>query len=518
MTDHQQPDGATGAPVPARIKLDPDFRVGPLNRRIFGSFVEHLGRCVYTGIYEPEHPTADEYGFRADVAELVRELGPTIIRYPGGNFVSNYKWEDGVGPRSERPVRLDLAWKTIETNQVGTDEFLQWCQRLDLEPMMAVNLGTRGITEASELLQYCNAEGGIELADRRAKNGHADPYDVRVWCLGNEMDGPWQMGFKTPEEYARLAEETARAMKRFDEKLELVACGSSNRSMPTFGSWERIVLDRCIDLVDHISAHAYYEPIDGDHDSFLASAEDMDRFISSVVATADHVAAARKSDKKIMISFDEWNVWFQKRWEGERKLEIRETSALIEDVYDVEDAVVIGSLLIELIRHTDRVAIACQAQLVNVIAPILTAPGGVAWRQTIFHPFALTAKYAHGVVLQPAVSGPGIDTQRYGEVGALHATTVWNADAGELVIFAANRDRARDLDLTVDLGAFADLKIIEHLHIADDERRAYNSPEQPDRVVPKPGASTLNDGRLTGVLPAASWHCIRIATSSRSEG
>src|SRR5690606_5293279 len=282
VTSREQAGRATGEPVPARMKIDPNFQVGPLNRRIFGSFVEHLGRCVYSGIYEPDHPTADEHGFRTDVADLVRELGPTIIRYPGGNFVSNYRWEDGVGPRSERPVRLDLAWKTIETNQVGTDEFLQWCERLGLEPMMAVNLGTRGITEAGELLQYCNAETGIELADRRAKNGHPDPYGVKVWCLGNEMDGPWQMGFKTPEEYGRLAEETARVMKRFDESLELVACGSSNRGMPTFGTWERVVLDRCLDLVDHISAHAYYEPIDGDHDSFLASAEDMDRFITSV--------------------------------------------------------------------------------------------------------------------------------------------------------------------------------------------------------------------------------------------
>ena len=294
----------------ARVSVDPAFVVAPVRRQLFGSFVEHMGRCVYTGIYEPDHPTADEAGFRGDVAELARELGVTVVRYPGGNFVSNYVWENGVGPRDDRPTTLDLAWRSVETNQVGTDDFLQWCERLDIQPMITVNLGTRGLVEAVELLQYCNAEPGTQLADRRVKNGRLEPYDVRLWCLGNEMDGPWQIGHKTAEEYARLAEETGKAMQRFDADLQLVACGSSNSAMPTFGTWERVVLERCFDVVDHISAHAYYEPIDGDLASFLASADDMDRFIRAVVATADHVAAVRGSTKQIMISFDEWNVWF----------------------------------------------------------------------------------------------------------------------------------------------------------------------------------------------------------------
>ncbi|HEY0690101.1 MAG TPA: alpha-L-arabinofuranosidase, partial [Kribbella sp.] len=279
----------------ARLAVDPAFVVGALDRRLFGSFVEHMGRCVYTGIYEPDHASADENGFRTDVLELVRELGVTAVRYPGGNFVSNYNWEDGVGPKDQRRRKLDLAWRAIEPNQFGTDEFIVWSRKAGVEPLWAVNLGTRGIAEAVELLEYCNLPAGTALPDRRAANGHLEPHDIRVWCLGNEMDGPWQIGHKTAEEYARLAEETANAMRRVDPTLELVACGSSNRHMPTFGDWERTVLERTYDLVDHISLHAYYEPTNDDQASFLAAAEDMDRFITSVIATADHVAALKRS-------------------------------------------------------------------------------------------------------------------------------------------------------------------------------------------------------------------------------
>jgi alpha-N-arabinofuranosidase len=505
----------------AAVRLDPANVVGPLRPRLFGSFVEHMGRCVYTGIYEPGHPTADAKGFRQDVSELVRELGPTVVRYPGGNFVSNYRWEDGVGPKADRPKRLDLAWRSIESNQVGTDDFVDWCRTVGVEPMLAVNLGTRGVTEAVELLEYCNGDAGTELADRRATNGHPEPHDIRLWCLGNEMDGPWQMGHKTAKEYARLAEETARAMRRFDDSLELVACGSSNRAMPTFGSWERTVLERCFDLVDHISAHAYYEPVDGDVDSFLASAEDMHRFIESVVATADHVAAVAQSDKRIMVSFDEWNVWFQHRFGGESSLDIREAPELIEDVYDVTDAVVVGSLLITLMQHTDRVAAACQAQLVNVIAPIATRPGGAAWRQTIFHPFALTSRHSRGDVLRPVVRSDRISTARYGDVDQLLTTATLDPETGDLVILAVNRSRQDDLRLTLEIapplgleGAPAGYVLVEHSQLHDGDPAARNTEAEPDRVVPTSGDATVENRVVRAVLPPVSWHCIRLTPAT----
>jgi alpha-N-arabinofuranosidase len=287
-----------------RIVVDPDFSLGEVDRRLFGSFVEHMGRCVYTGIFEPGHPEADEQGFRRDVLELVRELGPTIVRYPGGNFVSGYRWEDGVGPVADRPVRLDLAWRSVEPNTFGVHEFAAWAQQAGVEPMLAVNLGTRGVQEAADLVEYCNHPGGTELSDRRVKNGAADPFGVRLWCVGNEMDGPWQVGGKTADDYGKLAAETAKAMRLVDPSIELVACGSSNRGMPTFASWEATVLEHAYDHVDYISAHAYYEETDNLLD-FLATAVDMDGFIEDVIAAADYVKARRRRRKQIKIAFDE---------------------------------------------------------------------------------------------------------------------------------------------------------------------------------------------------------------------
>jgi len=495
-----------------RLTIDPAFRVAPVDRRVFGSFVEHMGRCVYTGIFEPEHPSADGDGLRADVAELTRELGVSVVRYPGGNFVSNYAWEDGVGPVAERPTRLDLAWRSIESNAFGLHEFLTWANRVGVEPMLAVNLGTRGVREACDLLEYCNFPGGTHLSDLRAAHGHPEPYAVRLWCLGNEMDGPWQIGHKTAAEYGRLAAETAKAMKRLDPTIELVACGSSNSTMPTFGAWESTVVDLAFDHVDYVSLHAYYDPADEDLPTFLACAQDMDHFISSVVSTVDAVAAKRQSRKQIQLSFDEWNVWSYSQFVGERNLPWERTPRLIEQVFDVADAVVVGSLLVTLLRHADRVTVACQAQLANIIAPIMTEPGGPAWRQTIFHPFALTAASARGVVLDLRPESPTYHTSRYGEVPALLTTATYDEATGEVALFAVNRG-AEPLPLEVDLRAFpASLQLRGHTVIADADIRATNTAEDPDRVIPRAHlGSTLTGNRLSTQLPAVSWSCLRLA-------
>src|SRR5688500_12851677 len=401
-----------------KIVVDPAHTVGRLNRRLFGSFVEHLGRCVYDGIYEPAHPSADADGFRTDVMDLVRELGVTTVRYPGGNFVSGYRWEDGVAPRERRPKRRDLAWHSLETNQVGLDELARWSERVGAELMLAINLGTRGTLEALDLLEYTNVRASSALAERRAAHGSPDPFNVRMWCLGNEMDGPWQLGHRSAGDYGRLASQVAKAMRQMDPSLELVVCGSSNRSMPTFGTWERIVLEYTYHDIDFISGHSYYQERNGDRGSFLASAVDMEAFIESVIATADFVKAALRSERAIDISFDEWNVWYSDRFNDSGK--ITDVSSwpyaprLLEDQYSVIDAVVVGSLLICLLKHADRVKAACLAQLVNVIAPIMTEPGGPAWRQTIFFPFAITAQLAQGTVLRLAIESPFYETSEYG--------------------------------------------------------------------------------------------------------
>ncbi|NUR89906.1 MAG: alpha-N-arabinofuranosidase, partial [Nonomuraea sp.] len=423
----------------ARLTLDPAFTIAPVEPRLFGSFVEHMGRCVYTGIFEPGHPSADADGFRADVLELVRELGVTLVRYPGGNFVSNHRWEDGVGPRDQRPTTLDLAWRSIEDNSFGLNEFMAWAAKAGVEPMMALNLGTRGVADALRLVEYATYPGGTRMSELRRAHGVDKPHDIRLWCLGNELDGPWQMGHKTAREYGRLAAETARALKRLDPGLALVACGSSNSSIPTFGTWEAEVLAETYDLVDYISLHAYYDPSDGDTDSFLASAADMDHMIGSIAATADHVAARLRSPKRLKLSFDEWNVWYQSRFGGESSLEWARHPRLIEDSYDVTDAVVVGSLLITLLRNADRVGVACQAQLANVIGPIMTEPGGPSWRQTIFHPFALTARHARGQVLRVEPDAATLPTARYGEVPAVCATATHDPATGGIALFVVNR-------------------------------------------------------------------------------
>ncbi|GGT86652.1 MULTISPECIES: arabinosylfuranosidase ArfA [Streptomyces] len=497
----------------ARFALDPDFSVGRVDPRLFGSFVEHLGRCVYTGIFEPGHPTADADGLRVDVLELVRELGVTAVRYPGGNFVSGHRWEDGVGPVEDRPRRLDLAWRSTETNRFGLAEFAAFLKKLGphAEPMLALNLGTRGVTEAVELLEYANHPAGTALSERRIAHGNEDPFGVRLWCLGNEMDGPWQTGHKTAAEYGRLAAETARAMRQIDPGLELVACGSSHRTMPTFAAWEATVLAETYELVDHVSLHAYYEETDGDRDSFLASAVDMESFIEQVVVTCDHVGARLKSEKRITLSFDEWNVWYQRRPNPHPVEDWQEAPRLLEDVYTVTDAVVVGSLLITLLRHADRVAVACLAQLVNVIAPIMTEPGGPAWRQSTFFPFAQASRHGRGTVLDVRVDAPTHATRRYGDVPLLHATAVRNEDGG-VTVFAVNRAQDRELPLEVALRGLELTRIVEHSVLADPDPEACNTAADPGRVVPRlVDGGALGDGVLEVALEPLSWNVIRLA-------
>ncbi len=504
----------------ARLTLDPAFTVGRVSPRLFGSFVEHLGRCVHTGIHEPGHPAADADGLRTDVLDLVRELGVTTIRYPGGNFVSGHRWEDSVGPKDERPRRLDLAWHSTETNRFGLSEYIAFLRKLGprAEAMLAVNLGTRGVAEALALQEYANHPAGTALSDLRIAHGDKEPFGIGLWCLGNEMDGPWQTGHKTAAEYGRLAAETARAMRQMDPSVELVACGSSNQAMPTFAAWEATVLAETYDLVDRISLHAYYEPHDGDLDSFLASAVDMESFIENVVATCDHVGARLKSKKRISLSFDEWNVWYMSRWQQQERAadpaDWPEAPRLLEDNYSVLDAVVSGSLLIALLRHADRVTVACLAQLVNVIAPIMTEPGGPAWRQTTFFPFAQASRYGRGEVLDVRVDSPTYATAKYGETDLLHATAV-RADDGSVTVFAVNRGRTGPLPLEVTLTGLGLTEVVEHSALADADPDARNTLAEPDRVVPHPvTGTTLAGERLTATLEPLSWNVIRLARTA----
>lgn len=501
----------------ARLMFDTRLPIGPVNRRLFGSFVEHLGRAVYDGIYEPSHPTADEKGFREDVRALVRELGVSAIRYPGGNFVSGFRWEDSVGPRAERPRRIDLAWHSAETNEVGLHEFHEWLESVDSELVLAVNLGTRGTLEALDLLEYANLPSGSARADDRARNGRQDPFAVRMWCLGNEMDGPWQLGHRSADDYGKLAAQTARAMRMLDPSVELVVCGSSSRHMPTFGEWERVVLTHSYESVDFISCHAYYEEKNGDAASFLASAVDMDAFIEQVVATIDHVQAVKRSDHVVNISFDEWNVWYNERFENVDKITGLDNwpvaPRLLEDAYSVLDAVVVGNLLISLLRHADRVTSASLAQLVNVIAPIMTEPGGIAWKQTTFFPFALTSALAVGDAVATQIHSDTCETAAYGAVPTIDAVTTFDASTGTASVFVVNRSLTDPVALELDLSSLPGIRRGEAQTLSDDDIYAVNTVSHPSRVAMRSNDTlAIGEGVASITLPAVSWTVITLSS------
>jgi len=501
--------------------LDRTHRIGTVDPRLYGSFTEHLGRCIYGGLYEPGHPQADENGFRKDVLDLVRELNVPIVRYPGGNFVSGYNWEDGTGPRSQRPSRLELAWRTIETNQIGIDEFVQWCRKADAAPLVAVNLGTRGPEEARTLLEYCNHPGGTALSDRRRANGFPEPHRIKTWCLGNEMDGPWQIGGKTAVEYGRVACETAKVMKMIDPQIELVACGSSHISMPTFGAWEETVLDHTYEHVDYISLHTYYGNTDNNTPRFLGRSLDMDRFITTVANICDLVKTKKHAKKDIHLSFDEWNVWFHSNEADRQQAPWQIAPALLEDAYTFEDALLVGCMLITLLKHADRVKIACLAQLVNVIAPIMTANGGPAWRQTIFYPFAHASNFGRGVALSINLDSPVCkdavckdavyEDAVIGPIPFIESVAVQDEEHDRVTLFAVNRSQSEDAHLSADLRSFPNYRVLEHIVLHNPDPKAANTQAAPNTVRPevRPGAS-LVDGKLAAVLPAFSWNVIRL--------
>lgn len=486
----------------ARIKIDINRRIARTDERLFGSFIEHMGRAVYTGIYEPEHPKADEHGFRKDVMELVRPLNLPLIRYPGGNFLSGYRWEDGIGPVEKRPVRPDLAWQAIEPNKVGTDEFISFCEKVGTVPMMGVNLGTGTPQDAANLVEYCNFPAGTYYSDKRAENGHAQPYNVKLWCLGNEMDGPWQICAKTAEEYAAIAREAGKMMKLVDPSIELVACGSSYRDMPTFGTWERTVLRGCWEQIDYLSLHQYYQNLDGDIPSFLARSIEMDSFISEVADICREIKAEKRSEKDVFLSFDEWNVWYH--WQNEGKTApLWETGrAIEEEEYNFADALLVGCMMNTLINHADTVKIACLAQLINALGAIMTEPKGKVWAQTIYYPFALASQNARGMVLRTENDCPTYSCAVSDNVPYIDSASVLT-DEGDIVLLLVNRNLNESVELEICADGFV---CTEHIamfgHVLTAVNTAENSPVKPVSL-PVNNTSTIE-------ILSASWNLVRL--------
>ncbi len=493
----------------AKCLLDKDYTIGDIDSKLYGSFLEHLGRAIYSGIYEPGHAAADEQGFRQDVLALVQELAVPVVRYPGGNFVSGYRWTDGIGPRSERPRRLDYAWHTIEPNQIGIDEFVDWCRKAHTDVMAAVNLGTGTPQDAGDMIEYCNYPAGTYWSDLRIKNGHREPHKIKLWCLGNEMDGPWQTGALSAADYGKKARETAKIMRCVDADIELVACGSASPFLPTYPEWDRVVLEHTYDQVDYISMHRYYEN-EGNVADFLASFVDMDDFIKTIAATADYVKAKQRSSKVMKISFDEWNVWYQKKQTREPWME---APPILEDHYSLLDALVFGGMLCTLLNHSDRVKMACLAQLVNVIAPIFTERGGRVLKQSIFYPFQQVSLYGRGKAMRVLTKTDLLASEHYGEVPALQTAAAYDEAAGMVTVFVLNCTQQEALDFTLDLRSFGSVQMVEHQVMQGDDIYAQNTFAEPDRVVPyKKGLTTAEtDGAYHWQLEPLSWHVLRFA-------
>lgn len=488
------------------------FRGGEIDTRIYGSFVEHMGRVVYTGIYEPGHKSADEAGFRGDVIEKMQDMGVTLVRYPGGNFVSDYDWMDGIGPKETRPRKRELAWLSIETNEVGTDEFMQWVKKTEIEPMWAINLGTKGIESAVALLEYCNLPVGTKYSNLRAQNGHEKPYHIKTWCLGNEMDGEWQIGHKTAEEYGRLAHETGKAMKLLDPSIELVACGSSMSSNDTFGEWEQTVLEHTYDTIDYLSLHQYYGGQEKGTAEFLAQSLDMEKYIQTVLNICDVIKVKKRSAKTIHICFDEWGVWAISDKVVQKKVEDNPwqiAPAISEQIYTMEDALLFASMMMNFIKYSDRIKIACQSLLTNISACIMTEPGGESWVQPIYYPFAMMAKYGQGVCMSPVIEGPTYESEDFSAVPNVDTVVVYHEEQREIVLFAVNRiDTIQRLEM--ELQEFEVGDIIQSQVLYSEDLKATNANNH-EKIKPQRADNCqMKANRLECELLPYSFQMVRI--------
>ncbi len=495
----------------ARIFIDSRRSISPIDRNLFGSFLEHLGRAIYDGIYDPGSKLSDSNGFRKDVMQEIKQLGVPIIRYPGGNFVSGYNWLDGVGPKQDRPRVLDKAWNSMNTNQFGTDEYMAWCKAVGTEPLMGLNLGTGTPEQAAALVEYCNVDRGTKWSDLRRKHGYAEPYKVKHWCLGNEMDGPWQIGHMTATEYGIKAQDAARQMGYVDHSVQLIACGSSGPFMPTYLEWDREVLEQCYDYVDGLSLHRYLGnngETGGNSSKFVAMNLTMDRQIAETLAVCDLVRGHKRSPKQLWLSFDEWNVWYRARSGDAVDGHRQEAPHLLEEIYNLEDALLVGGMLITLLRNADRVKVACLAQLINVIAPITTNANGL-FRQTIYYPYSWALQYARGKVLNVMIEAPTYDVEKMDAVSYIDAIATVTDD-GKTSLFILNRDlsKARQIELVWEDKPATHVLVSQVL--TGDDLKAANGFDAPERVKPqafdKP--STTN-GRTRFEVPARSYTMIQ---------
>jgi alpha-N-arabinofuranosidase len=512
----------------ARVMIHQSRVRAELDRRVLGAFLEHLGRAIYEGVYDPKSKFADANGFRTDVIEEVGRMNVPIMRYPGGNFVSGYNWLDGVGPKDKRPTVLERAWNSLEPNQFGTNEFIDWCKLVKTEPLLGTNFGTASAESTVALMEYCNVEKGTKWSDLRREHGYAQPHNVKYWCLGNEMDGPWQIGHMPAREYGRKARDAARQMRGIDPTTQLIACGSSNTTMSTYMVWDREVLEECYDQVDAISLHCYYgntqQQTGGDAQRYVGMNLDMERQIQEIAAVCDYVQALQNSPKRLWLSFDEWNVWYRAR--SGRFANGNRTFAphLLEEVYNLEDALLVGGFVNTLIRQAERVRLGCLAQIVNVIAPLMTNADKVL-RQSIYYPYAWSLQYAHGNVLdvlvesdtyeaKPPIGGTGGPPHAHSpKVPYRDVVATMNPSNGQVALFMLNRDINAEREVTIDWRETAPTRVLACQTLTGSDLKAHNTFEQPNTVQPQTLDAPSPGAKMTFKLPARSYTVAHLATS-----
>jgi alpha-N-arabinofuranosidase len=489
------------------IHLHSGFQIGQVDPRIFGGFLEHMGRAVYEGVYDPKSTHADEDGFRTDVLAALKRLRYAVMRYPGGNFASGYHWMDGVGPRDQRPTMRDLAWQSTEPNHIGTDEFMVLCRKMDWMPMLTINLGTGTPEEARNWVEYCNSPAGTRYADMRVANSSQEPYRVKLWCLGNEMDGPWQLGHVPADQYASRAQQAAKMMKDTDPTIEMVVCGSCTTDLPTYMEWDRQVLEYVGPYVDYISLHRYVGNENDDTPDFLAISNAIDQQIEEMDAACRYVHGKpqrlpRSGKRRVYLCFDEWNVWYRAREREHMDGQGKFAPHLIEEVYNLEDALVVAGFLNSFIRHADVLKIANIAQIVNVIAPILTQ-GDTMLIQSIFYPLEMYTKRRTGISLQPVVQGPTYEGKTNGQVTVIDASAILDAQA--LHVFAVNRGVDVPAVVQVDLADQEIAALGSAELLTGSDAKAANSFEQPDVVKAQLlDDVSITDGKATVELPPLS--------------
>ncbi len=500
----------------ARIKIDIERTIGEVDSLIYGNFLEHLGRAVYGGAYDPNSPHANEKGFRTDVIQASKDLNVTLLRYPGGNFVSNYHWQDGVGPVEDRPNRMELAWHRLETNHFGTNEFMQFTRAIGAKPYFAVNMGTGTIEEAQRWVEYTNVESGPYYAQLRKKHGFEDPWNIKYWSLGNEMDGFWQIGHLNAEDYSKKARETAKVMRLTDPSIKLVAAGSSNfRPGADPMHWNRIVLDELKNVVDYIAIHMYVGNPDDNYYNFLSTPlvlEERTQLVRGLIN--EMMAKADRGDRDpIYIAWDEWNIWYRARvgdsMTGERALE---------EHYNLEDALVVTGFLNSFVRNADIVKIANMAQLVNVIAPIFTNKNDL-FKQTIYYPLQLFSEHTYGTSLDVFVDSETYDTDRF-YVGLGESQTQQNdvpyldvsatyKDNGEVIINVMNRhkDKAIITDLISQKGEFSGP--FEVYEVNGPNVKAQNDFDETNVKTEKKSDLSVDGEEFTYSFPAHSYTMLK---------